>query len=186
MSEKPFDPRRLDVAAFARAAGALQGRTPQTALQRLCDSLEPLPGEEAHDVDWRAVGSLRPVKGGEAELWLALSAQAQVMLQCQRCLQPVAQVLDVDRHFRFVRTEDEAVRLDEESEDDVLVLPRSLDVLELLEDELLLALPLVPRHEICPEPLPMSAGDLVAEEDGQEEPHPFAALAALRSSKPPQ
>ena len=67
----------------------------------------------------------------------------------------------------------------------LLALPPTLDLIELLEDELLLALPLVPRHEACPEPLPMSAGE-VSEGEADDEPHPFAALAALRGRKPPQ
>ena len=70
--------------------------------------------------------------------------------------------------------------MDAESEDDVLAISRSLDVPELLEDELLLALPLVPRHEVCPEPLP------VPEEAPEEKaPHPFAALAALKKGSLP-
>ena len=45
----------------------------------------------------------------------------------------------------FVRGEDAAAELDAESDFDVLTLTRSLDLRELVEDELLLALPLVPR-----------------------------------------
>jgi uncharacterized protein len=59
---------------------------------------------------------------------------------------------------------------------------RSLDLVSLVEDELLLALPLVPRHEVCPQPLPMSHGDDVQEEPA---PNPFAALAVLKRGGPP-
>ena len=38
----------------------------------------------------------------------------------------------------------------------MLALSRALDLRELVEDELLLALPLVPRHEVCPEPAAVS------------------------------
>lgn len=98
-------------------------------------------------------------------------------------LQRMPLALQAERSFLFVRDEATAAQLDEELEDDVLVLPRQLDLLELVEDELILALPLVPRHETCPQPLPMSAADAgwPAEE---AEPHPFAALAALK--KPPR
>jgi uncharacterized protein len=47
----------------------------------------------------------------------------------------------------------------------------------LLEDELLLSLPLVPMHVDCPVPLPPAVADQPAEEGA---PHPFAALAALK------
>ena len=86
------------------------------------------------------------------------------------------EALRVQRRFRFVRSEEEALRLDEESEDDVLVLPARLDLLEFLEDELILALPIVPRHDACPSPLPLAA--LTSQE--APAPNPFAALAALR------
>ena len=115
--------------------------------------------------------------GGEAEVWLHLTATTTVVLQCQRCLQGLDELLQVDRHFRFVRGEAEAARLDEESDDDVLELPPRLDLHELVEDELILALPLVPRHPRCPVPLPLPADTDVAEEPA---PNPFAALAALR------
>jgi uncharacterized metal-binding protein YceD (DUF177 family) len=99
-----------------------------------------------------------------------------------RCLSPSDfgfhnAIRAADRRLRFVDGEDEAARLDEDSDDDVLALPASLDVPALIEDELILALPLVPRHEVCPQPLPMSAADEGAED---EAPHAFAALAHLR------
>ena len=69
--------------------------------------------------------------------------------------------------------------------DDVLALGRSLDLRELVEDELLLALPIVPRHEVCLQPLPMAVGEQALEDDVPERPHPFAALQALKSGKGP-
>jgi len=61
----------------------------------------------------------------------------------------------------------------------VLALLPSLDLRALVEDELILALPLIPRHDTCPLPLPMSAGSAELAADGPPA-HPFAALAALR------
>jgi uncharacterized protein len=181
--ERPFDIRRLDVAAFAADGAFLEGQLGPAMLVRLGDSVLPVGNEPAPPVVWSLQGLQRPVKGGEPEIWLHLEAETHVQLQCQRCLNPVTENLMVDRAFRFVGTDEEADRLDEESEDDVLVLSRSLDVLELLEDELILALPLVPRHEVCPEALPTVVGEeeLVAPE---VKPNPFAALAALRKSGP--
>ena len=96
-------------------------------------------------------------------------------------LEPVVVPLRARRSFRFVAGgEDAAAQLDAELDDaldaDVLALPRVLDLHELVEDELLLALPLVPRHEVCPQPLraPADAQPL------DEPAHPFAALDALR------
>ena len=82
-----------------------------------------------------------------------------------------------------MRGEAEAARLDEESEDDVLELPPRLDLHALVEDELILALPLVPRHERLPGAA-ARAGGTDAPEDDAPAPHPFAALAALRRRGP--
>jgi uncharacterized protein len=172
---RPVDARSVDPSAFCRNGATQQGHQPLGAMPRLAAGLaaQPAPEESAA---WQAQGRLQPVSGGPAQAWLHLQARAEVGLQCQRCLQPLREALQVDRQFRFVRDEDEAARLDEESEEDVLALPPRIDLLELLEDELILALPIVPRHDVCPHPLPLSQ-----EDDADEAPHPFAALAALRT-----
>jgi uncharacterized protein len=180
MNPRPVDPRALNVRAFCGEAAALSGEWPLAALSRLTEGLFSAP-EAGASVGWSIEGSLRPVAGGEPEVWLHLKAQAKVALQCQRCLQQMQQALSVDRRFLFVRSEEEAERLDESSEDDVMVLSPRLDLQELLEDELILALPLVPKHEgTCPQPLPLPANP---PEEGSEAPHPFAALAALRGGR---
>jgi uncharacterized protein len=179
MTDTTTDARALEVLAFCRHGGSLNGHWPLAAMSRLGDSLFAKPGDA--DVDWQLTGSLLPVTGGEAQVWLHLKATATVSLQCQRCLQAMDDEIAVDRRFRFVRTEAEALRLDEESEDDVLVLEPRLDVGTLLEDELILGLPIVPRHPLCPEPL-RALQDVSLLEDAA--PHPFAALAALRGKAP--
>ena len=181
MTDTPtFDPRRLDVAAFARAAGRLEGHWPSSAMPRLLqDALAPAAHEPAASVSWSARGLARPVAAGQAEIRLQLHARTQLWMCCQRCLQPVVVMLDARHSLRFVRGEQQAEALDEHSEDDVLALTSTLDLQPLIEDELILALPLVPRHERCPQPLPMTAGEdeLAA---SQAPGKAFAALAALR------
>ena len=76
----------------------------------------------------------------------------------------------------------QAARLDEEGDEDVLALTRALDLPALVEDELILALPLVPRHEVCPQDVPLEAVDEGFEAAG-ERPNPFAALAALKKQR---
>ncbi|MCY7314840.1 MAG: DUF177 domain-containing protein [Rubrivivax sp.] len=167
----------LNVTTFCEQDSRLDGHLPLAAMARLLDSLYGQPTADAQ-VAWSASGSCRPMLCSQPTPWLQLRAEVPVMLQCQRCLQGIAQRLRVDRAFRFVRTEAEAEALDDIAEEDVLVLPQRLDLPLLIEDELILALPLVPRHDgACPEPLPLPADDLL-EEDAA--PHPFAALAAMR------
>jgi len=176
MSERHLDPRRLDLMAVARLGQLLQGTVSQDALPRLVSSV-CLDVSAGSEVSWSAQPEWRAVKGVAPQLWLHLSARSVVILVCQRCLQPMKQPLVVERSFMFVADEDEAARLDEDSDDDVLVLPKSLDLQTLLEDELILALPIVPRHEACPEPLPRVGAP---DDDIDAGPHPFASLAVLR------
>lgn len=175
---RAFDPRALDVAAFSRGGGVLSGAWPLAEMGRLCEGLAAVPDTAAA---WSAQGRTVPVAGGEPEVWVDLQAHADVPLLCQRCLQPMVVPLAVARPFRFVRSEDEAAALDDESEEDVLVLEPRLDLHGLVEDELILALPLVPRHADA-ECAPLAAA---AAPDDEAAPHPFAALAALRDRPGP-
>ncbi len=198
MTSPALDPLRLNVARFAADAQQVEGDWAIAELSRLADSecpvdagsplkaaaggAKPLTRAErdlARRVRWRAVGSTRAV-GGEDQVWLQLLAEADVVLQCQRCLQPLNEPVRVDRHFRFVADEATAAALDDEIEDEVLELPKSLNLRDLVEDEMLLALPLVPRHAVCPQAVPMQFGDV---EEVEEKAHPFASLALLRKDK---
>ncbi len=178
-----FSPLALDVASFCRDAASLQGQWPLPDLPRLAEAV--LPGTDAA-VAWAATGSTHRT-AGQARARLHLSLRATVALPCQRCLQAMVQLLEVERDFDFVPGEDEAARLDEEEQEvDVLALEPRFDLRALVEDELLLALPIVPRHGSCPE---LPAALRPASAAGEEEPletaaHPFAALAALRRAKP--
>ena len=183
MSSRDFDPFRLDVAAFAKAAAELEGRWPLQQFDRLAASaVADALAADAAEVDWRARGESRAMRGGESQVWLHIGARTRVPLECQRCLKHVDVPLAIERSFLFVDGEDAAAQLDADSEDDVLALTRALDLRELIEDELLLALPIVPRHPVCPVPLVAPAGD---EAVFEEKPNPFAALAVLKRSGRP-
>jgi uncharacterized protein len=178
MTKRSFDPRRLDVAPFAEAAGELAGQWPLSALSRLVEMAHPdaVPGAAEH-VQWQVRGEARKTAGSGVQTWLHLEANARLELVCQRCLQPVAMPIAAQRSFMFVHGEARAAELDEQSEEDVLALTRDLDLRDLVEDELLLSLPLVPKHEQCDQPLLQAATDA---ESPVERPHPFAALASLK------
>ena len=186
MKQRQFDPLKLDVEAFARDAGALAGEWSMTDLPRLAESAsEESPAAAWPPLRWSVRGERLSPRAAEPQTWLHLEAAATVSLVCQRCLQPYAQPLSVQRSLRFVRDEDLAAQLDADSDEDVLAMSRSLDLRELIEDELLLELPLVPRHEECPEPL-VHADEELPEEAQEDKPNPFAALAALKGKGRPQ
>ncbi len=178
MNARFFDSRHLDVLAFAEHAGHLEGELPLASMQRLqalCVS-EALPSD-ALKVSWQAWGLSEQARG-QKHIFLHLQASATLAMTCQRCLAPLPVNVEVDRQLRFVAGDDAAAAEDAESEDDVLALTASLNLPFLIEDEMVMALPWVPRHEVCPHPLPLPAD---VQDAAQEQPHPFAALAQLKN-----
>lgn len=176
----------LDVAAFAASGETLEGAWPGGELSRLSELQTPPDDEALADVNWKVHGERLPAAGTDDEVWLDLNAKTVVWLTCQRCLQPFKPALDLSRRLRFVRDEAAAEALDSEIDEDVLAYDRRLNLRVLVEDELLLALPLVPRHEHCPVPLPISAPateGLAADADGGDRSHPFAVLKSLKALK---
>lgn len=173
---RSLQPTRLNLKA--QAGQTLAGSTPLTELPRLAADV-PADAPTADPVHWQALAEWRARAGGPDQLWLHLQAQAAVPLSCQRCLAPVALELEVDRWFRFVDTEAQAEAEDDESEEDLLVLEPQFDMLALLEDELLMSLPLVPMHGECPS-LPAFQAEDDPVQAQESKPHPFAVLAGLK------
>lgn len=179
---RPLNPQRLDVAALADRHETIGGDFSLGQLPRLNEPTEP-PQDSDEMLRWQARAEYRPVRGGAPQLWLHLAVQATVHRTCQRCLQPVALALSPQRDFLFAPTEEQAEAWDAEYEEaDVLVLTKSLNLLELVEDELLLALPIVPRHEVCPQPLavPQAPASQAIPPGETQVDHPFAVLAQLK------
>jgi uncharacterized protein len=172
----------LDVRAFANESGVLTARDRMAGFGRLSEETGGRAGDRA--IDWQARGELRDSVGGTAQVWLHLTAEAVFPMICQRCLGPADLKVAIDRSFRFVATEAQAEAEDELADEDVLVLERSFDLLRLIEDEFLMALPVIPRHEICPTPVQLVAQDPAFEEVSSKQANPFAVLAKLQTGKP--
>jgi uncharacterized protein len=183
---KKFLPASLHVQAFAQAGATLDGADPLQNYERLNEELQrPAPDIV---VNWSATGELRSSQSGADQVWLHLKAATTAPLACQRCLSPVDVPLAFDRSFRFVADEATAAALDDEVEEDLLALSGEFDLLGLIEDELLMELPVVPRHELCPTELPYllepgATAQGAVEDDLDEKPNPFAVLAKLRTGK---
>ena len=174
---RTWNPRRLDVRAFAQAGESLQGQVPLAQLDRL---VQECVASEVADVGvhWQAHAEERSEAGGAKSIWARLVASATLPLTCQRCLGPVQVPLEVDRWYRFVEDEETAQAQDDDCEEDVLALEPRPDWLALVEDELIMALPLVPMHETCPSLLNVSLLPAEQEEGAPaERPNPFAVLA---------
>ena len=105
-----------------------------------------------------------------------------LMLQCQRCLQPLRVPVDHAINLAMVRGIDEGDRLPSRYEP-LLLGSRFIRPIELLEDEIILLVPLVPRHEEGECPLPRPGCDTAAAEGAGADRaarYPFAGLADWR------
>jgi uncharacterized protein len=178
---KDFDPHRLDVRRFADEHAELAGDDPLQRFARLQSETED--PSRAGKVHWHARGELLNPSHVHPQVWVHLEADATLPLVCQRCLNPVDVPLQVERSFRFVADEATAAAEDDESEEDLLALSRNFDLLELIEDELLMEVPVAPRHDVCPEAVKMSASDPAFEAAGAEKENPFAVLERLKTGK---
>lgn len=168
----------MNLQAFAEAGVPLNEVTPLQNLERLAQ--ESIGLEPDSIVNWQATSELRTGSTGQMDIWLHMTADTAVPLTCQRCMGVVQTDLQVDQWYRFVASEDIAMAEDDAAEEDLLVLTPQFDLVEVLEDELLMALPLVPMHDVCPELPAFSAGVINAPENLAEKPNPFAVLSQLK------
>ena len=180
--ENQFAPSRLDVKALALSTGELSGCDLLSRYERLAEDLQGHGPDLA--LNWRARGESRLGAAGQAEPWLHLKVEAALPMVCQRCMGPISIPIAIDREFRFVANEEDAAAQDDGSEEDLLVLSREFNLHELIEDELLMGLPLIPRHDVCPTAVKLEAVDPDFEANTASKPNPFAVLAKLQDAKP--
>src|SRR4051812_32985500 len=134
-SPHAHDLKRLDVAAFAAGGDELEGRWSVERLPRLtAATLPPADGMARGGVAWQVRGERAALLNAGVQPVLAIRAEVEVMLECQRCLQSMTMLLEGERSIFFVDGEDAAAALDAESEDDVLALTPALDLEALIED----------------------------------------------------
>jgi uncharacterized protein len=198
------DPRQLDLFEFARSGRQAAGVVRVSQLPRMLNEVPAdAPADERDTAfTWQAEGSTQPelqddgTEGPQPYLRLAIHGSA--WLECQRCLAPYEQAFNVDAIYRIVGTEAEAEEFPlDEDEIEVIVGSRQFDLVELIEEELLLSLPLVPKHEVCPEVHEsLTSGTAGTEGSGEqdeadekggggaERPNPFAVLQGLKSKGP--
>ena len=157
---------------FARKALEIHDRIAVSQFSRLRDLLADTAGE----VDYRLTGGSN-IAGKPV---LRLRVQGGLMLPCQRCLEPFEFELDIDSSFIIVADEAEIPMVSEDEEvlddDDYLVADAQMQVLDLVEDEILLALPYAPRHD----PVQCGASGRL---DELKKPSPFAVLQGLKTGK---
>ncbi len=162
-------PGEVSVARLVAAEARLEGRLAIKRLSRFIDLLASDAGNA--DVE------LQFIRDDEGRRLIKGSVSAAVDVYCQRCLDPMALALKQSFALALVAGEDPARQLPEELEP-VIVVDDTVDLHNLVEDELLLALPIVSLHEQdCAGQRYMSA------EEPEQEPRqkPFEDLAEMLS-----
>jgi uncharacterized protein len=156
---------QIDGLQFVRSASEISGEIEGAGLKRLAEMQCLTPG-----IRFRLSGGTN--ERGKPELRLALSGQLQLI--CQRCLQPLAMALELENRLELAGSQEEI----EAAEDEVdrVLAARDMDVAALVEDEVILALPMIPRHENCE-----AAPEIAAAQAAKKSP--FEALAALKRGR---
>jgi len=168
MPRAPKEP--LDALNLAAAAVVVEREFRLADFTRLADRLLAPDGMAAARI---AMGSAGGVPTGELEV------RAEALLTCQRCLGPMRRTLRSTSQLAFVERDDAPIPAEYEA---IPGDPRKVDLAELVEDELLLALPLIPMHgagEQCRAQEPQPAPDRGAGPTSQEMRRPFAGLKDL-------
>lgn len=154
----------IDSLEFARDGRRLAGSFPVSSLSRLSDLL----ADDGGSLSWVVSGECN----ADHKHFLVIEVVGELQLKCQRCLGALTHGLNITSRLQLVRQG--AAWPDEDLEDDRVDPIEALEnqpLLDLVEDEVLLALPIAPRHESCM--LPGYA-------DGSSVALPFASLAKLK------
>ena len=159
----------IDAFEFCQAKDRREGDMAIAGLPRLAEDTVDRVGQ----VSWVLQGGVD--RSGHSRLNLSVSATVHLM--CQRCLTPFA--FKVASESTLILAKDEASIDDLEAmlpDDsvDVIAGGQALNVAELIEDEVLLAIPLSPKHEVCPDQAALDALK------GAKKPSPFDVLKNMK------
>lgn len=158
----------IDAFEFCRLKEQAEGELSVADLARLAGETVDRSGA----IKWSLSGGVD--KLGHPQLRLSISGQ--VNLVCQRCLTSMPFQVSSDSKLVLARDEDAADAIEElldDEEIDVIVGDAAFDVGVLVEDEALLALPVAPKHDVCP-------GHVAAEAVAAEKVSPFSVLKNLK------
>jgi len=159
----------VDSLEFARGGKTLRGKFEIAALDRLHDRLSSTEGAVEYELTGYTDDKGKP--------GLHCRVRGALNLICQRCLQPMTWQVELDSDLVLVTGEAELAEDEDDPEaPDRLLAQKDMKVQELVEDELLLGLPMAPMH-------PEGQCRPAARRESGEAASPFAALAKLRPGK---
>ncbi len=160
----PLMKEKLDLFEFSRDRRVFQESIDLVEFARLSDVLLEVGGA----LDVKLEGS----RDTDGFSWLMMAVSGTLVLTCQRCLGRLQFPLRVGAHLQLIAKGTDLP--DDELENDkfdVLVADEPLSIKDLVEDEVILALPVSPMHENCQVPDVGTNGKALS---------PFAALAQLK------
>jgi len=140
-------------------------------------------------LNWELHSWIDELPGGSQEYRIRLTLDLSYPLECQRCLQPFLDELHIVSQFVMKGTIEEVENFPlDNDEEDALLTSHQFQLLELIEDEILLNLPLIPKHppEKCESKMIFVPGVLASSEENiSDEPenkpiNPFASLKKLK------
>lgn len=174
-------PDQIDPWRAVKLGLSFQGSLPLTELPRLAAVVladgSGGPTQIQYDLSFGRDDKGRALLSGRV--------RSRLPLPCQRCLREVSLQVDAEVMLIMVKTEEGASTLDSDVEP-LIVGDAPLRPRDLIEDELLLAIPVVPRHAFGQCQAPAGQQDAV-ERDGaasaSERPNPFAVLATLKDRR---
>lgn len=134
---KPTLPVQLNFMQKAKKGFEIQGKWPINRLSRLSESLVSADGELGAELKFDKMGPVPFIVG---------HIDAELTLTCQRCMKPMQHRVDLDFKLGLVLNESQMERLPEGLEP-YLVEEENNHLPDMLEDEMLLAMPLVAMHE---------------------------------------
>jgi len=153
---------------LARRKAEIEGQFPLASLPRVASALARVEGVLSYSINGWTDAEGHP--GG------TLNLRARLPLICQRCGEPMDWELDRTARFRFVREEGDLEQIPLDDDDlDAVGGADAMDAAAWIEDEVLLSMPLLPRHSEC-RPAALNGADSA----NSGRPNPFAALAALK------
>lgn len=161
----------IDSLDFVRNASIHHGRIPVFELARLHDLLFDREGEVTYQIRGYFDKNNKPS--------LHLEIKGEIHLSCQRCLDKLTHIIDLQNDLLLAQNEAELNQIDEEDIIDAILASPDLDVMDLIEEEIILGLAISSRH---PE------GECTAHQkdstnssmDKSQPAHPFAVLASLK------
>ena len=164
-------PVNLNFRQKAKTGFEIQGKLPIKSLKRLNEILLSDEGKLQAELKFGFAGHIPFIRG---------HITAELQLKCQRCMQPMQYHVDNEFKLGLVLNEEQMNKLPDDFEP-YLVEDDTNHLADMLEDELLLSLPLVAMHDFeCSEHVSIQETQQDEEQEpAKEKDNPFSVLKDL-------